>query len=564
MGVRKDETQVIDVQAVKWFEQRFNDMNWTTTEIVPDVVGLDRRIELVEAGKHTALSAFVQIKGKRKAAKSKGRKTGFPYVSQRLEVEHLEYYSKMTEPVFLVVVDLERRDGYWIFIQGYIREALRGTDWRSRISNKRGKKPEIMIPVPYSNCLSEANKFREAIKDSIGYMAKVAIRTGIAYGQEALRKLDPRFDIRITANTQGEAVEMIALEDLRVDLKFGTEFSASGKLGDLIGRGVPVPIGPGEVTAEGSLLIRSLMEETADRKGFLQLCLSGSGHVRLTHLDNQGRAAGQSHELECIYQGGLEEVRFLARTSYNNLVVSGACSSRPENPMHLHVSYDLGCWLERPLATLPNFDLINDLLGNLGDGDRMNVEFFAEAHPVFSGYMLWKKDEMESFLRLLGLVDLIGKARWIARTFGVDAKLPRQITREHAQEIMKVYRLAQGEQIRLKGAVESASARFTKINMQTFSKVIGLDGEPHRLAFISDRPQPFLGLEVPLGPVETQLSHTRLAGDTESLSRLIREGSTPIPLTWEPTTETELIIEKATDELLALYEARAAAQECSE
>jgi hypothetical protein len=178
--------------------------------------------------------------------------------------------------------------------------------------------------------------------------------------------------------------------------------------------------------------------------------------------------------------------------------------------------------------------------------------------------MLWNKDEMESFLRLLGLVDLIGKARWIAQKFGVDAKLPGQLTSEHVQEIMKIYRLAQGEQIRLKGAVESASARLSKINTQTVTKMIGLDGEPLRLALVSDSPQPFLGLNVGLGPVETQLTHMRLAGESEALSRLIREGSTPIPLTWEPTTETELIIAKATDELLALYEARAEAQDRSE
>jgi hypothetical protein len=174
MGVRKNETQVIDFQAVNWFERRFNDINWTTSKLDPDIVGLDRRIELVEEGKHTASVAFVQIKGRRKANKSKGRKTGFPYVSQRLEVEHLDYYSKMSEPVFLVVVDLEKQDGYWIFIQKYVRELLRGKDWRSKISNKRGKKPEIMIPVPISNRLTEPSNFREAIKDSIGYMAKLS------------------------------------------------------------------------------------------------------------------------------------------------------------------------------------------------------------------------------------------------------------------------------------------------------------------------------------------------------------------------------------------------------
>jgi hypothetical protein len=68
-----------------------------------------------------------------------------------------------------------------------------------------------MIPVPFSNRLSEVNKFREAIKDSLGYMARVAIQSGITYGQEALRKLDSRFNIRIMATSEGESVEMTAL-----------------------------------------------------------------------------------------------------------------------------------------------------------------------------------------------------------------------------------------------------------------------------------------------------------------------------------------------------------------
>ena len=315
------------------------------------------------------------------------------------------------------------------------------------------------------------------------------------------------------------------------------------------------------MAVEDSLLISSIVEETADRGGFFQLCLGGTGHVRLTHVDSEGHAVGRSHELECIFQGGLEEVRFSARTSYDNLIMSGTCSSRPEHPMPLNIRYDLSCWFGRPLATLPNFDLINDLLGNPADGDRIKVEFFAEAQPVFSGLMLWNGKEMESFLRLVGLVDLIDKARWICQNFGVDAKLPRQITNEHAQEIMKIYRVAQGEQIRLKGAIQSASARLSRINKQTASQMIGLNGKPIRLAFVSDGPQPFLGLKVDFGPVETQMTHMCLVGDTHTLIRLIQEGTTPIALTWEPTAESELIIEKVTEELMALYEANTKAQE---
>ena len=93
------------------------------------------------------------------------------------------------------------------------------------------------------------------------------------------------------------------------------------------------------------------------------------------------------------------------------------------------------------------------------------------------------------------------------------------------------------------------------------SKAIGLNDEPHRLALMSDSPQPFLGLEVALGPVETQMSQMRLAEDRDSLARAIRGGGTPIRLNREPTSETELFIQRATEELMSSYEAGAEAQE---
>src|SRR5436190_24175159 len=96
--------------------------------------------------------------------------------------------------------------------------------------------------------------------------------------------------------------------------------------------------------------------------------------------------------------------------------------------------------------------------------------------------------------------------------------------------------------------------------METLSKAIGLNGEPMWLAFLSDRPQSFLDTEVPLGPVETQFSHMRLALDRETLARKIREGVTPIPLTWEATPETELIIRRASEGMLSAHEAAAEGQ----
>jgi hypothetical protein len=52
----------------------------------------------------------------------------------------------------------------------------------------------------------------------------------------------------------------------------------------------------------------------------------------------------------------------------------------------------------------------------------------------------------------------------------------------------------------------------------------------------------------------------RLAEDREILTRQIQDGVTPIPLNWEATSETELIIRKASEESLSSHHAAAEAQ----
>src|SRR5438034_1155954 len=103
MGVRKSETQIIDRKAVRIFEDLYDDEWWTSLSFVPDVVGIDRRVDLVEDGKHIGLACYVQIKGKKKFPPKK-KKSDF--ISQKIEVEHLEYYSRLAVPVFLFVIGI--------------------------------------------------------------------------------------------------------------------------------------------------------------------------------------------------------------------------------------------------------------------------------------------------------------------------------------------------------------------------------------------------------------------------------------------------------------------------
>ena len=369
--MKKPLSHVIDEQAVEIFKAALPKDAWTVYDIRPDY-GIDHKVELVEGEDHTGQTFWVQVKGQKKV-----RRLSNGTVTFKLETKDLDYYTRLNEPVFLVVVDVTKRVGYWVFTQQYER-TLRNVGWRLQVY--------VQIHLPASNLLSDLRSLRAAVKDAIGYMARLSLSRGIVYAQESLNRLDTRFEVRVTATAQGEFVEATPLEDFKVYLKFGVGFCQSGRLEDLMGRGLPVNIGPGDVAAEGSLLIGSMLKETADRNGLLQLCLIGAGHLRVTHLDPQGNEVGGPHELECHYEGGLDEFRFQARSMYNNLAISGACSFRPNTPLLITLGYNLACWLGRPLSTLPNFDLIHDLLGDLGEGDRMNIEFFIDAIPIFSGY----------------------------------------------------------------------------------------------------------------------------------------------------------------------------------
>jgi hypothetical protein len=535
--MQKHPTHVIDEQAVHIFKGSLPPEHWTVYDIRPDY-GKDHKVELVEGGEHTGLSFWVQVKGQKKVKKLKDGTVSF-----KLETKDLDYHVKLQAPVFLVVVDVSRRVGYWVFTQKYERTRLKNLPWRQQ--------SHIQIRLPAENLISDLYSLRGAVRDAIGYMARRSLSLGIGHAQESLKRLDPRFDVRVTATAAGEVAEVNALTDIRVEFKFGRGFFEDGRFDDLLGRGIPVSIGPGDVTAEGSLLIKSVLDETAESKGAIQICLGGVGHVRLTHTDAEDRDVGRPHEIECVLEGGLQEARFCARTSFSTLILQGTISARADTPMELKIGCNLGPWLGRMISSLPNFELVEDLLGRLELGHRMKAEFFVGAMPIFSGYMVWGQAELDFARRTMPFVELVSEARWIVREFGLNVALPCQIGEDQIHEIARLYRIARGEEIRLKGAVQTASARLTRLNMNTLAKVVGLGGEPLRLAYLSDRPQPFLGVLVDVGPVETELSHMRLAVDRQTLNRQIVDGVKPIPLTWEATPQTEFVIRKASQELLA-------------
>jgi hypothetical protein len=90
---------------------------WIIRDIVPDY-GLDKSVEIVEKGIVTGKELLVQVKGTANIKFVNDR------VSYSLKVTNLKYYLQKDIPVILIVVDINQKKCYWLFLQQYVYDAL--------------------------------------------------------------------------------------------------------------------------------------------------------------------------------------------------------------------------------------------------------------------------------------------------------------------------------------------------------------------------------------------------------------------------------------------------------
>ena len=122
----RPESHRIDERAKRIFESSLPD-SWVPREQYPDY-RIDYTIEIFDEDEPSGLSWNAQLKGSKKPK----RLSGSSSVSYSMEVSHLEYYvDKVLLPVFLVVVDTVNENGWWVFLQQYIKTQLKA-DWRNK------------------------------------------------------------------------------------------------------------------------------------------------------------------------------------------------------------------------------------------------------------------------------------------------------------------------------------------------------------------------------------------------------------------------------------------------
>jgi Domain of unknown function (DUF4365) len=312
-------------------------------DLQPDY-GKDYLVEICRNQKMTGEQAHIQLKGKDSLIPSRCGK----YFSFSLERRHAVYYAdKVKLPVFLVNVNTSK--AYWLFIQRYLHIDLWGKRWR--------QKRTVTVRIPTANALGTGTSFLDAITEARDYMSAhqpAAIKAAMMAKKVALESLDPRFGISITATEAGEHCTVNPKQIVVVTLGFaGNAENVTKKIDDLIGRGLPIEIAPGEVTITGS----PLFEEIFKHGGKLQTNREIEATAVLIARDANGVPVGRIDELRAIVRGGPKEMRieshlpdapfslrnaWTPETTKANISVNIDCERWHKQPI-LHLSYWLKC-----------------------------------------------------------------------------------------------------------------------------------------------------------------------------------------------------------------------------
>jgi hypothetical protein len=293
--MQKHSTHVIDEKAVRIFKEFLPPQDWTIYDIKPDY-GKDHKVELVKGGEHTGLSFWVQVKGQKKVRRLKDGTITF-----KLETKDLDYHTKLSVPMFLVVVNVTKRVGYWVFTQDYERTRLRNVAWRSQ--------EYIQVHLPPSNTLSDTSLLRQSVKQAIRYMNGLTFQSDIGAEQRRLEALDPRFRVEITAGASGRHYHFCSDRAIPIGFSYKGGDSESGKIEAMVERAQPIAVQGGEIEVKGSPLFDFVFEMAGEREVRLEYNKTVLGFANLIRTDEVGTEVARIDAIPCKIICGMKEAR---------------------------------------------------------------------------------------------------------------------------------------------------------------------------------------------------------------------------------------------------------------
>jgi hypothetical protein len=450
--------------------------------------GKDYLVEIGDDdGNLTGITFFVQLKGQKRVKRTPDGKA----ITFTLQAKHAAYYADKIKdlPVFLVVVDVTDRRGYWTFIQPSL---LTNQSWRQQGT--------VTISLPTFTDIRDSRKLREAVetaKQTMRLWHPESIQDAVAAHKRFIRETDPRFDVKVSLVNELPVFELRAIEpvEVRLEPKTGSADTVK-KLSDLVDKGLLVIFEPGELSVTGS----KLFETMETHGGMARYSVEFHGSVTLVFRDAELREVGRVAEVPGRFIGGLKELRFAGGLDSSPLSLEvGPIAAKTAGRFTLH--FDLTKWNGQPLLQLAYFDRVCHFAKAAMTAAHVQIDclrhdecFFSITPPLLNTAFA------APFAAFLTLVD---KARKVAKRFGINPAWTLQAFNQDAAD-----------------TAEELSAIFFEDGFVQKMPNVKLDFKCRRKTFNFDT------FQAMAGPVPVQVSseyHYELMGEVINVGRLTHE-----------------------------------------
>jgi hypothetical protein len=389
--------------------------------------GKDYLVELGdEDGEQTGLNFFVQLKGQEAVQfTGDGGKVKFP-----LEAMHAAYYADKIKdlPVFLVVVDVTKKRGWFHFLQPDLET---DRSWR--------KQKSVTIHLPAENDLADTAKLRQAVENAKRMMRLLhpeSIQDAVAAKKRRVLAIDPRFDVRVSLVDETPVFQFSALEPVSVEIEFKGGKKAETKVSDLLDKGVLVEFKPGEVKITGSPLF-----EQFEKTGVaIQSVMESPATVTLVCRDAEGHEVGRLTDVPGQRKGGRKESRFEGGLVSSPLSIKLGPMGQDVGGS-AKVQLNLTNWDGQNLLHLAFFDKLLDFSKALAASATTDFECQVHGNRFFSVSV---RTDPGGFAKPLSeFLTVIDKGRKVARHFGVNPtwtfKAFDADSQETAQELHAIF-----------------------------------------------------------------------------------------------------------------------------
>lgn len=377
----------------------------------PDVF-IDYVVEVVEKGEPTGRHFAAQIKSVKV-----GRNSATP-LKFSAKGKHIRYWlEKCLHPVFVFLIDVEKRAGHWVFIQKWVRENVSKT----ALENQKS----IKLRFNAEDNLNNRERFFSLLRDAEQYARNLhpgSVSAALEKARYELEQKEPRLGFHITATEQGQTIRLTAKDSFafKIIIENDQASAAYHAFKKAVEDGEQFKFPLNHIKFSGS----RLFEELGGKGGELTLDL-GPDIPGSIIFQVPVPTGVQSLSIIGTYRFGTKTATFSGELHGAPLFATCVCDlcSDPRQIMtNLELRYLFRRWQGQPVLHLPYFELLLAAARELSNGG-LQTEWFIQGN-LFARGRLGGAANAETE-RLLETFSWIGRCRTVAAGYRINPRLPQ-------------------------------------------------------------------------------------------------------------------------------------------